>query len=201
MSAVPAARYLADFGVGASVAGAQRGSGEAADHVDTAASQDQAFARGVEAGRAAACAEFEAKLAEQRNLATRHLAAERQAWAGGIGKKLASGLLVGLQDLEARIADSVARILKPFVAAELHAQAIAELKAGLDALVSTDQGGGIQVSGPADVLEVMQGRLAGKNVAVAFTPSEDCDVRIVAGQATLETRLGEWMAKLDETVR
>ena len=56
------------------------------------------------------------------------------------------------------------------------------------------------ISGPADVLDAVRERLAGKPVAVTYTTSADCDVRIVAGQATLETRLGDWLAQLNEAV-
>jgi hypothetical protein len=200
MIAIPAARHLADFGADAGLALPQGSGGPAAGDA-AAALLDEAFARGVEAGRAAASAELEAAIAEQQALGAKQLAAERQAWAGGTGKKLANSLVAALQDHERRVSEAVARILKPFVAAGLRTQAISELQAGLDALAATDQGAGVHISGPADLLEVMRERLAGKNLAITYTESEECDVRIVAGQATLETRLGEWMAKLDETVR
>ncbi len=99
------------------------------------------------------------------------------------------------------MAETTARILKPFVAAEFHRQAIAELRASLDALLATDSGVSLDISGPADVLEVLRQHLSGKTATVTYTPSDDCDVRIVAGQATLETRLKDWMAKLDEATR
>jgi len=200
MSAVPVARYLADFGADDGIAGAQRGGGEAAKNVG-AAKLDEAFARGLEAGKAAARAELEVKLAEQRSASAQRLAAERQAWAEGTGEKLAKGLLVSLQELESRIAETVARVLKPFVADRLHAQAIAELQASLDMLASTASGTGLHISGPADILQALRERLAGKNVSATYAPSEDCDVRIVAGQTVLETRLQEWRAKLDEVMR
>ena len=52
-----------------------------------------------------------------------------------------------------------------------------------------------------DVLDALREQLSGKTTAVTYTPSDDCDVRIVAGQATLETRLKDWMAKLDEATQ
>jgi cytidylate kinase len=38
------------------------------------------------------------------------------------------------------------------------------------------------------------------NVAATFTPSESADVRVVAGQTVLETRLAAWMKKVEESV-
>jgi len=202
MSAVPAARYLADFGADGATAGEHGRSGEPARNgTGLAAKLEETLARGIETGRAAAQAEFDVELEAQRSLFAQQLAAERQAWATGTGEKLATDLLAGLQELEARIAETVARILKPFVGAQLHRQAVAELQASLDVLVSANPGTGLHISGPEDILQVVREQLAGKTMAVTYAPSDDCDVRIVAGQAMLETRLKDWMAKLEEAVR
>ncbi|NJO34038.1 MAG: hypothetical protein HC869_13745 [Rhodospirillales bacterium] len=99
------------------------------------------------------------------------------------------------------MAETTARILKPFLATELHRQAVAELQVSLGTLMAADQGISLDISGPADVLEALRQQLSGKAVRVTYTPSDDCDVRIVAGPATLETCLKSWMAKLDEATR
>ena len=200
MSAVSAARYLTDFGA-AGDARAQHAGASVKNDTTAAAKLDEAFARGVDDGRAAAEAEFETKLEEQRAEFDARLAAERQEWATSIGEELANRLLGAVKELEGRVAETTARILKPFVAAEFHRQAIAELQASLDALLATDSGVNLDISGPADVLEVLRQHLSGKTATVTYTQSDDCDVRIVAGQATLETRLKDWMAKLDEATR
>jgi hypothetical protein len=202
MSAVPAARFLAEFDVGGDVGPLGPGGIEPAGNASAAVSAqlEEAFARGVEDGTAAARAELDAKLEEQRGLFEAELAAARQEWAAGAGERLAASMLAALSELQTRIAEAVARVLKPFVAERLQAQTMAELQAGIDVLVSTDAGAGFHISGPADVLDAVRERLAGKPVAVAYTASADCDVRIVAGQATLETRLGDWLAQLNEAV-
>ena len=120
-----------------------------------AAKLDEAFARGVDDGRAAAEAEFEARLEEQRTEFDARLAAERQEWATSIGEELANRLLAAVKEFEGRVAETTARILKPFVAAEFHRQAIAELRASLDALLATDSGVSLEISGPEDVLEIL----------------------------------------------
>jgi hypothetical protein len=200
MSAVPAARYLTDFGAGGD-ARAQHAGVSVKTDTPAAAKLDEAFARGVDDGRAAAEAEFEAKLEEQRAEFDAQLAAERQEWATSIGEELANRLLGAVKEFEGRVAETTARILKPFVAAEFHRQAIGELQASLDALLATDSGVSLGISGPADVLEVLRQHLSDKTATVTYTQCDDCDVRIVAGQATLETRLKDWMAKLDEATR
>jgi hypothetical protein len=106
-----------------------------------------------------------------------------------------------MQEFEMRVAETTARVLKPFLAAEIHRQAIAELQANLDALLTTDSGVNLSITGPADVLENLRQHLADRKVTATFTPADTCDVRVVAGAATLETQLKSWMAELEEATR
>ena len=203
MSAVPAARYLTDFGADGQARAPLAGSSAQIrnDSAAAAVKLDEAFARGVDDGRAAAESEFEAKLEEQKAEFAAQLAAERQEWAAATGEELANRLLAAVQEFEARVAATTARILKPFLADALHSQAVAELQASLNMLLATDTGVSLSISGPADVLEALRQQLEGRTATVTYTPSDDCDVRIVAGPAVLETRLKSWMEKLDEATR
>lgn len=201
MSAAPAARFLTEFGVeGEADGGARKGAGTAGP----AAATDElteAFARGVERGQGAARAEFEARFAAQQSTFTKRLELERQKWVVDTADKLANSLAAGLQDLEARIADAAARILKPFLEAEMHRQAIAELRASLDALVTMEPGVSLHIKGPADVLEVLRAQLANKRAASTFETDDGGDIRIVSDHVILETRLKDWLARLEEALR
>jgi hypothetical protein len=201
MSAVPAARYLADFGAGADGRPLQARGGVPSKDESTAAKLEEALARGLEQGRAEAAAEYEAKLEEQRSQFADELAAARAEWAASVGEELGNRIGAALAEFEGRVAETTARILKPFLAEALHRQAVAELQANLESLLATDSGAAIAVTGPADVLDALQQQLSGRATNVTYTPSDDCDVRVVAGQATLETQLEGWLAKLDEAVR
>lgn len=201
MSAVPAARYLADFGVGADGRSTQLGGAGPQRGESAAAKLEEAFARGKEEGLAEARAEGEARLEEQRNIFAEELAAARQDWVASTGEEIARRLEAALAEFESRVAETTARILKPFIAEGLQRQAFAELRANLEALLATDAGAAIAISGPADVLEALRQQLAGRATNVTYTPSDDCDVRVVAGHATLETQLKNWLARLEEAVR
>ena len=200
MSAVPAARFLADFGVpaDASPAGAQADENSAAS---VAAKLEEAYGRGLLTGRATAAAQFNVKLNEQRTTFAAELAAERQKWSEEAGQALTNQLYAAVADFETRIAETTARILKPFVEAGLRQQAIAELQANLNALVMADPGVGLHISGPADVLEAVAAQLADKTITVTYVPNDDSEVKIVAGPATLETCLRGWMDRLEELTR
>jgi hypothetical protein len=201
MSAVPAARFLAEFGAEAVAAAPPGAEPDANRSACTPAELEEAFARGVEEGQAAARAECDVQLEEQRGQFAAELEAARQEWVTGACEQLAGSLLAAVSEFEVRIAETVARILKPFVTAQVHTQAVAELRASLDVLVSADPGVTLNVSGPEGILDAVREHLDGKAMTVTYEPSDGCDARIVAGQATLETRLEDWMAKLEEAMR
>ena len=99
------------------------------------------------------------------------------------------------------MADTTARILKPFLGAELQRRAIADLVESLTVLRAQEKAAVISVSGAADLLEALRARLEGKLDNVAYQPSQACDVRVTVGQTVLETRLGAWMARIEEAVK
>ena len=87
MIAVPAARYLADFGADGDARAPHAGGAPVKnDSVAAAARIDEAFARGIDDGRAAAESEFETKLEEQRAEFAAQLAAETAGVGGRNGR-------------------------------------------------------------------------------------------------------------------
>lgn len=203
MSALPAAQFLPDFGADADTARLQADGvkGEKTAAASAAAKLEESYSRGVLAGRAAAQGQYNTKLEGERTAAAAKLVAERQNWAAETGGALAKRLQTSMRELEAQVADATARILKPFLQTELHRQAIAELQANLNVLLSADSNVSIQISGPADVLEAFRAQLEEKAIAATYVQNDSCDVKIVAGQAMLETCLWTWMNKLEEAVR
>jgi hypothetical protein len=117
------------------------------------------------------------------------------------GEKLSGQIASGLSSVEEKIAESVAHILKPFLIAELRRQAIDELLEAVRGLLSKGHGINLEISGPDDLIEVLRNRLPAEGAPVRFSASEGCDVRVVADQTILETRLGTWVAKIEEAAR
>jgi hypothetical protein len=201
MSAAPAAPYLTEFGpsAGPSVL-AMVGQLGLSDEEQAAARIAEAHAEGFEKGKAAALATLEPRLAEQAAQFRRQLAQERAAWAAREGDKLAGELAAGLETLEARIADAVARVLAPFLEARLCRQAVAELRTELDALLTRDSEIGLSITGPEDLLQVLRSQLSDQRCSVTYAASEACDVSVSAGQTQLHTRLAAWKARIEEAV-
>jgi hypothetical protein len=99
------------------------------------------------------------------------------------------------------LAETTARILKPFLATEMHRRAIADLAESLTALRTQENTSHISVSGAADLLEALRVRLEGKLENITYRQSDACDVRVTVGQTVLETRVGAWMARIEEAMK
>jgi hypothetical protein len=191
MSAIPIAAYLADFG---GRRGSAKGDRKGADGPPSPA--EEAYARGLAAGRDAATAEWGERLEQERRAHEEKRAEERSAWLEEQASALASSLTTGLQDLERRIADSTGRILAPFIASELRVKAVANLCTELDILLRKDGGIALSISGPDDLLERLREKIGDRAESVAFEAGAGPDVRVEAGETLLETRLGAWLERL-----
>jgi hypothetical protein len=159
---------------------------------------EDAYTRGFEAGRAAALAELEEKLKQQQEYYAQQLSIERYTWANRESDVLAAQIGDGLKEIEARVANTVARLLRPFFSEMARAQAVTELVDALEVLLGNDEGLTLEVSGPEDLLEMLRSKLGNRNVAVLFAPGHGAEVRVAAGQTLLETNLGRWMQRVEE---
>ena len=203
MTAIPLARFLVEFGSD----GDHRADGlrqdirpNAAWMADANARVAESHAQGHAEGKAAAETEFAARLETQRKDFEQQLAMARQSWATTEGNALSETFLHALRDLETRLADTMARILRPFLETEIRRAAIDELVTTIETIVSRGEIAKIEISGPDDLLCVLRARLAGK-ISATFVANEASDVRVAIEQATLETRLGAWIGAIEEAAR
>jgi len=203
MSAAPIARYLLELDAGedAKATPAAGPSTGKPSTVSKVAMVDEVYAKGFENGKAAAEAQIATEIAERDTLHDKELASAREAWARLESGRLAEQLVKGLEALEARLAETTARILKPFLATEMHRNAVSELAETLTVLRTREKTADIAISGAPDLLEALRVRLEGKLENVTYRVSDACDVRVTVGQTVLETRLGAWLRQIEEAVK
>lgn len=201
MSAVPAAHFLVDFGGNESAAVV---AGEAPCEVVSAAEDvssngqiDEAYSRGLEEGKAAAEAQMQAQLDEQKAAFEQSVATLRDAWCREQGTRLAEQIDVAVRDMEERITNSAGRILGPFLVSAIREQAVAELRATLQELLATNPEVALEISGPEDLLEAVRTSLSASVATVSFVANEACDVQIKAGASFVETRMADWLKHIE----
>jgi hypothetical protein len=209
MSALPVAPYLQDLSPDDAFARlrsrakspAAKPTGAAAEDGDVNALWEEAYAKGLKDGKATTRAALEARIEELKQEAEQRLASERRDWVAEQGERLASRIATGLNELEARIADTAARVLEPFLVEEVRGQALAEFRNAVEELVAREQGVPFSFSGPEDLLEAVRESLAHRGIAASFIPNDTCEVRMTAGQTIIETRLGAWVGAIREAVQ
>ena len=162
--------------------------------------REAAYLRGTADGEARAAATHERLLEQERAAAEARLRAEQTRWAAEEGARLAQSLSGAIEALAERLADQAGRLLEPFVEARILARALAELRQALGQLLAGGEGAGVRVCGPADLLAALREGAGASAAAVEFVEAEGIDVRIVAADSIIESRLAEWMERLREAV-
>ncbi len=154
-----------------------------------AAAYESGRAEGSEAAREEAAAEVE----QARRDFDEQLAAERQKWAQEQGDALKEGLAAALGQIQDTLAECVGQILRPFVIDSLRQQMIGELIEHVASLAANHDAIAIQITGPADLLAHLQERFAELPLAIDYEACDGVDVRVVAAQTMIETRLQAWI--------
>jgi len=200
MTAIPLTRYLTDFGADGKAEARSEARLLAAQLADMTAKLAESHARGVEEGKAAAQAKFASELDEHRARSEQRIVDARHAWAASEGAIIGERLVAGLAEVEQRLAETMARILQPFLSGQVRKQAINDLAATLIPMLAKEKGVRLEISGPQDLLDALRGALAGKAEAV-YTTNDAPDVRVVMDQTLIETQLAAWMARIEESAR
>lgn len=170
---------------------------------------EEAYERGKKDGRAAAEAQFEERLAEEKARLAVQLGLDRYRWTAEQGKVMADRIATTVRELEDGISETLARILLPFLEGAVREKALAAFAAQLSALIADGSRPILQISGPADLLDVLKERLAAVPAAIEYVPAEApggdparaVEVRVMAGQTVIETQMRAWAERLNDALR
>lgn len=154
-----------------------------------AAAREAGHAEGAAAARAEAAAEQE----QARRDFDEELAAERQKWLREEGETLKERLATALRQMQDTLAECVGQILRPFVIDFLRRQMLGELVEQVASMAASHDALVIKITGPADLLALLQEKLAELPLAIDYEQSDGVDVRVVAAQTMIETRLQAWI--------
>ncbi len=166
---------------------------------ETAKKIDEACARVREDVQAKADDRLQRALSEQAAAFTEKLEAERNAWVEEQATVLSSALVTAIDGLEKRIADTAAKVLKPFLVERSREQAVAELAECVVRILADPAHPALAISGPQDLLDSFSTALGANAGSISFQPDASVDIRVIAGETILETRIQEWVARLDRS--
>jgi hypothetical protein len=153
----------------------------------------EAVERGRQEGLATARAEFAAAiLAERKELeerdSARQLAFQANEYAG-FGEKIEHAMAA----IEDGLAQTVARILKPYLSEAVARQATEALSDALSRMLSRDAPSLIKITGPEPLLGLLREKMAAHPVTVEYVASAGVDVTVEANQTIIQSQLQAWI--------
>jgi hypothetical protein len=204
MKPIPIAQYLNQFGRAEPTHGdrPQRESvllkqKVVAVPVDTEARIEEALERGRQEGLAAARAESAAVLAAERSQWVERAAAERLIWQANEYARFGEKIELAMSVLEDRLAQAVARILKPFLVDERTKQVTQALSENLSRILSKDAPSVLKITGPEPLLNVLRERLSAYSVTVEYVAGASLDVTVEAHQTIIKSQLQAWIDHIE----
>lgn len=199
MNVMPVAGFLKDFSDYLPVVGdAPMEYAHEAEPVDYTEQIEAARADGIAQGRDEVRAEMEARFAELEAAFDARLAQERDAWAQRDGARLAAAMLQGLDGVREEVVAATAQVLKPFLVESVRQKALLELSRAIEDVLLRDPDTGMVISGPKDLLAVLELHLNERAGSFTFKPCDTAEVEVKAGAALLSTRMAAWVEKINE---
>jgi len=159
---------------------------------------DDAYRR----GHAAGVAEGDARVAEERVRSAIRLGEERAKWSDQQAVTIVSGFEAACREIETNIASSVARILLPFLADAVRDKAIGSLVEQIAALTGNSPVPVFKITGPSELLDLVKTQLeTARRTGIEYEAAETFEVRVVADQTVIETKIAAWSERLNEARR
>jgi hypothetical protein len=153
----------------------------------------EAYHRGVQEGLDAARGEAATSRALERAELQKRAVVERLDFQMNEYARLTETIALGLGEIERRIADNVARILRPFLLVSVTSRAVEDLAANIAKLSSSGHPPLLKISGPEPLLQILKGRAAALAIEIEFTPDTQVEVHVEASHTTIATELGPWI--------
>lgn len=161
-------------------------------------------AEAEERGRREAMEVAKAEAAHERAEAEvafeRRMGSERRRWTESQADVLAARISEGLRELETRIAADAARVLIPFIEASMRQKALEELARTLREILAASRITGLTITGPEDLLAMLQHRLGADAASISYVVDEAPDVRVATDDTFIETQFRAWTERLRKAV-
>jgi DNA primase len=157
---------------------------------------EQSLLKAFEDGRAAARRDLDEERARLKSEISEEVARARAEWAEQEGERLLEAHRAAFTAFEARCAEAVANILRPFLVQAAIGRVTESLVENLEVLFASRTQALFEISGPPDLLDALKAKFADRPAAIAFQPDDTIDVRVRVDDTIIETQLSAWMQAL-----
>jgi hypothetical protein len=144
---------------------------------------------GLAAGRAESAGARALEQAEQDERENR----QRLAWQANEYARFAEKIEHSMAAIENRLAEAVARILKPVLIEERVKHITDSLSENLSRILSKDAPAVLKITGPEALLSVLRDKMSSQSAVVEYVAGDDLDVTIEANQTIIKSQLQAWI--------
>lgn len=170
---------------------------------------EAAYTRGREDGEAAVRTAAQAEIAELRADCQRWIETTKNTFAEQVADRLALDLQTGLAHAASAISAHVATILLPLLRDRLAEAAVTAFAAQLRAIVDGSDAITITLSGPDELVRHILPRLEAEGTwrrpggapQIHCVAGDGTELRVVFDQTVIESRLVEWLGRIEEATR
>jgi hypothetical protein len=166
------------------------------------------YQQGVAAGRALEREAAEAQAAELAVDFERRLEDARSTFSAALADTLAAELRAGIEAASVRLSSHVATALMPFLRDGLTRAAIESFVKELGDMIDTTAGLSVEVACPKEIIEPLRERLGEAMAARGAPPGsvrcisgDAADIRVTLNETVIETRLADWLSRLEGVLR
>lgn len=159
----------------------------------------EAYHRGVQEGLDAGKAEAATARAMERAELQKRAVIEKLDFQMNEYARLSETLAAGFAELERRVAQSAARVLKPLLIEAVAGQIVDELCENVARLTRTGGLGLIKVRGPERLLSALKEKIEALAVDVEYVEDEGVEITVAAQATEIRSELASW-AKLIEDI-
>lgn len=166
---------------------------------DIEAQLEEAYHRGVQEGLDAGKAEAATARALERAELQKRAVIEKLDFQMNEYARLGETLTAGFVEIERRVAQAAARVLKPLLLEAVCGQIVDELTENVARLTRAGGVGLIKVRGPERLLSALKGRIESLAVDVEYVEDEGVEITVGAQATEIRSELASW-AKLIEDI-
>lgn len=159
------------------------------------------FHRGFAEAKANTVEHYEALLRDQEAAFEARLAAERQRWADATAAESVRLIQDEIYRCECAIGSQVGRLLMPLIGAQLTQRSVDEIRDLVRRLLTETPESHLRISGPRDLVEAMRAALGENGLHASVQESDALELRVEIDQVVVESRVTEWIERLQEAVQ
>jgi citrate lyase gamma subunit len=122
--------------------------------------------------------------------------ADRAAWRKETGARIAEEIRGEFDKCAASLRDALAGLLKPFLSRQFLEKSLNDFVEVVTTSAADRDNPVVELEGPADLLEIVAGKLEQENIVVRVIEKDRFDVSARIDSTQIETRMEEWLRRL-----